>query len=82
MVMNLSKLKEIVDDRGAWHVQSMGSKRVGYDLVTKQHKQSYRKKNLSVRFLIIIELHCAVSSTTHWIYKHFLAVPLLVLICL
>ena len=32
--MNLSKLWERVD-RGAW-LQSMGSQRVGYDLVTEQ----------------------------------------------
>ena len=37
MDMNLSKLQEIVKDRGAWHTAvSMGSQRVGHDLVTEQ----------------------------------------------
>ena len=36
MKMNLSKLWEIVKDRGAWHVQSTGSQRVGHDLATEQ----------------------------------------------
>ena len=37
MDMNLSKLWEIVKDRGTWHaIQSMGSQRVGCDLATKQ----------------------------------------------
>ena len=29
--MNLSKLQKVVEDRGAWRVQSMGSQRVGHD---------------------------------------------------
>ena len=33
MDMNLSKLQEMVEDRGVQ--QSMGSQRVGYDLVTE-----------------------------------------------
>ena len=34
--MSLSKLRETVKDREAWRVQSMGSQRVGHDLVTEQ----------------------------------------------
>ena len=38
--MNLSKLLEIVKDRGGWHtvqgLQSLGLQRVGYNLVTEQ----------------------------------------------
>ena len=36
MDMNLSKLQEIVEDRGAWCSTVHGSQRVGYDLVTEQ----------------------------------------------
>ena len=37
MDMNLSKLQEIVKDRGAWHIAvSMGSQQVGHDLATEQ----------------------------------------------
>ena len=31
MDMSLSKLQELVKDRGAWHVQSMVSQKVGHD---------------------------------------------------
>ena len=37
--MNLSKLQEIVEDRGAWWLQFMGSQRVGQDLATEQPQQ-------------------------------------------
>ena len=37
--MNLSKLQEIVEDRGAWWLQFMGSQRVGQDLATEQQQQ-------------------------------------------
>ena len=36
MDMNLNKLQEIVEDRGAWHSAVHGVARVGYDLVTEQ----------------------------------------------
>ena len=38
MDMNLSKLQEIVKDRGAWCATVIGSKRVGHDLVTEQQQ--------------------------------------------
>ena len=38
MDMNLSKLQEIVKDREAWHVQSMGSQTVGHNLATEQQQ--------------------------------------------
>ena len=42
MNTHLSKLREIVENRGAWCVQSMGSQRVGHDLATEQqHLLSY-----------------------------------------
>ena len=34
--MNLSKLQEIVKDRGAWMLQPTGSQRVRHDLATEQ----------------------------------------------
>ena len=36
MVMNLSKLQERVEERGAWHAAVMESQRVGHNLVTEQ----------------------------------------------
>ena len=36
MDMNLSKLQDIVKDREAGMLQSMGSQRVGHDLVIEQ----------------------------------------------
>ena len=35
MDMSLSKLREIVKNREAWHAESMGSQRVGNDRVTE-----------------------------------------------
>ena len=36
--MNMSKLQEIVEHRGAWHAAVHESQRVGHDLVTEQQK--------------------------------------------
>ena len=36
--VNLSKLQEIVEDRGAWHAESMGN-RIRHDLVTERQQQ-------------------------------------------
>ena len=38
MDMSLSELRETVEDRGAWRVQSIGSQRVRDDLVNEQHQ--------------------------------------------
>ena len=40
MVMNLSKLREIVKDREAWSAAVQGSQRVGHDLVSEQQQQN------------------------------------------
>ena len=40
MDMNLSKLREIVKDRGAWHAAVCGVKRVEHDLAIEQQQQS------------------------------------------
>ena len=39
--MNLSKLQEIVKDRKAYVLQSMGLKRVRHDLATEQQQQNH-----------------------------------------
>ena len=36
--MNLSKLWEIVEDRGTWHAAVTGLQSVGHDLATKQQQ--------------------------------------------
>ena len=41
MDMNLNKLQKIVEDRGAWRVESMGSQRVRHDLVTEKQQQTH-----------------------------------------
>ena len=38
MDVTLSKLPEIVEDRGAYVLQSMGLQRVGHDLVIEQQQ--------------------------------------------
>ena len=38
MDMSLGELQEIVEDRGAWVLQSMGLQRVGQVLETKQQQ--------------------------------------------
>ena len=44
MDMSLSKLLEMVKDREAWALQSMGSQRVGHSLVMEQQQTSLSKK--------------------------------------
>jgi len=42
MDMSLSKLQEIMKDRKPGMLQSMGSQRVGHDLVTEQQKAGWK----------------------------------------
>ena len=39
--MNLSKLWEVVEYRGAWVLQSMGSQRIRHDLATQQQQDTH-----------------------------------------
>ena len=41
MVMSLSKLQEIVEDREVWRAAVHGGCRVGHDLVTEQQQQTF-----------------------------------------
>ena len=43
--MNLGKLQELVRDRKAWLLQSMGLRRDGLDLVSEQQQQQHEKKD-------------------------------------
>ena len=46
MDMSLSKLWEMVKDREADMLQSMGSQRVGYDLPTERQQHSFGRVNV------------------------------------
>ena len=51
MDMNLSQLQEIVEDREACMLLTMGLQRVGHDLVTKQQQYVGRQGTRRVYFL-------------------------------
>ena len=44
-IINLSKLQEIVKDRGAWHAAVPGVKRVRHNIATEQHQQNMKAPN-------------------------------------
>ena len=51
--MSLSQLQEIVKDREAWQLQSMGSQRVKHNLVTEKQQQ---KAKLSLSSKMILDV--------------------------
>ena len=54
MEMSLSKLQETVKDKEAWCAESMGSQKVGHDLVTEQQQSLL----LLTLLLIMKETQC------------------------
>ena len=50
MNMSLSKLQEIMKDRGTWCAQSMGSQRIGHDLATEQQQSLHIFKYSNLRY--------------------------------
>ena len=45
--INLNKLQETAEDRGAWRAVAMGWQRVGHDLVTEQQQRPQDRLNLA-----------------------------------
>ena len=68
IVMNLSKIQEIVEDRPAWHLQSMGLQRVGQDLATEQQQQ---QKILSQKRNGICSTPVPASWSMCWVGQKF-----------
>ena len=51
MDMNLGKLQEMIRDREAWCVASIGSQRVGNDWATEQQQQDKISNNWETKVL-------------------------------
>ena len=62
--MSLSKLQEIIKDREVWCAESMGSQRVGHDLVIEQQQQK-KKESPNPRKLDKTKI-MASSPITSW----------------
>ena len=57
--LNLSKLREIVEDRGACVLQSMESQRVKNDLVTEQQQKERKNHGCTIK-LRYKYVHCGI----------------------
>ena len=66
MAMNLSKLWEIMEDRGAWHAIVLGSQRVRYDLATEQQQQQTHSTANPVRNQALPEWNIRGKEKVHW----------------
>ena len=66
MDKSLGELREVVMDREAWHLQFMGSQRVGHDWATElntryHHRQSKSNKQTYLTYF-------SIKSTDIWVY--------------
>ena len=68
MDMSLCKLQEIVKDRGAWVLQSIGSQRAGHYLMTEQQQS---KKELGISY----ECSFPLKDFSLWGYSECLLDP-------
>ena len=66
MDMNLSKLQEIVEDRGAWCATDKWGHRVRYDLVTEQQKQYKHQEKTKRKYLINCLDYKEFTTTRKW----------------
>ena len=67
MAMNLSKLWEIVEDRGARHAIALGSQWVRYDLATEKQQQQMHSKANTVRNQALPEGSIRGMEKLHWV---------------
>ena len=75
--MNLSKLQETAEDKGAWHATVHGFQRVGHDLVTEQLQQSNNNTSLTAQKLrpdstLILNYCVALGQSTESPWTSFL----------
>ena len=74
MDMSLSKLREIVKDREAWHAAFMGSQRVSHNLVTKQEqKECSQCNNLLPVYVSLPPMSPETTTKERILFRGFLA---------
>ena len=78
MDMNLSKLQEMVMDREAWHLRSMGRERVGHNWATEQ-QQIYLFADTTV--FLLGRLYGLVRASSHLLLLFF-RIFLHIVVCL